>query len=64
MAMNSWDEDALFTEWGWFKDLIKRRYESPSGAFITFDQVMEISTSPEGEQALVATVRQYGERQT
>lgn len=63
MAMNSMEEDALFEEYGWWKDLIGRRFISPGGQEITFDQLMEHTLTPEGEQYLVSVVRAHGERQ-
>lgn len=64
MPMNSWDEDNLFEEWGWIKNLIQRCYEGPYGHRITFDAVMDATDTPEGEEDLRAAVRQYGAKQT
>lgn len=60
--MNSWEEDRLFEEHGWYKNLIQRRWEGPRGHYIGFDQVMDASLTPRGEQDLKATIQQYGER--
>lgn len=64
MAMNSWEEDELFRQWGWEKDLIQRVYIAPSGHKVTFDEVMSVTQSEQGEAALRQVVREFGEKQT
>lgn len=60
-GMSSWEEDQLFSENGWYKNLVKRQYESPSGHVIPFDTVMLWTDSPAGEATLRHLVRQYGQ---
>lgn len=60
--MNSMEEDALFNEWGWEKDLIQRKWFSPKGITIAFDTVMELGGSETGEEVLVHNIKQYGEQ--
>ena len=64
MSLNSWEEDALFEAYGWYKDLIKRRYESPDGTkAVSFDSVASASMSGlEGEAAIINIIRKYGEK--
>ena len=62
MSLSSWEEDALFEEWGWYKNLIKRQYEGPQGHVFPFDEVMNLTGSPEGEDALRQVVQDYGQR--
>lgn len=62
--MTSWEEDAYFAAWGWDKDLIKRVWWAPTGHFIAYDTVMELSSAgPEGEQELREIIQRYGEKQ-
>lgn len=59
--MNSLDEDALFERWGWTKDLIARRWESPRGLVLDFDDLVGLTETPAGEDALRQIVAAYGE---
>lgn len=60
MGMSSMDEDALFAEWSWTKDLIKRQYEGPFGHYLGFDDVVGLTSTPEGEAYLRTVVATYG----
>lgn len=60
--MNSSEEDALFLKYGWTKDLIARRWESPRGFRVGFDVIVSLTGTPEGEEALRAYVAGYGMR--
>lgn len=60
--MTSWEEDELLTSWGWTKNLIARRWESPRfGIELGFDDLVAITETPEGEAYLRQVVVQYGE---
>jgi len=59
--MNSMEEDSLFAEHGWTKDLIGRRWVSPKGIVLRFDDVVGLTDTPEGEEALREAVEVYGE---
>lgn len=60
--MNSMEEDALFSAWGWEKNLIQRQFEAPDGHYITFDTLMSMTESPAGERELIQIVQQFGVR--
>lgn len=61
--MNSMEEDALFESFGWTKNLIARRYESPRGLWLSFDDLVGLTETPEGEDTLRQLVAVYGEAQ-
>lgn len=61
VPVNSMEEDALFEAWSWTKNLVQRRWESPRGGWLTFDDVVGLSETPAGEATLREVVRQYGE---
>ena len=58
--MNSQEEKELFESYGWTYDSIKRIWESPTGVFITTDQLMEYTTNPAGELELKELIRMHG----
>ena len=58
--MSSWEEDWLFEQYGWTKNLIQRRYEGPRGHAISFDEVVSATATPEGEETLRQAVMQFG----
>lgn len=61
--MNSMEEDALFKEWGWEKDLIGRRWVSPLGIELSFDDVVDISSGGSAlELWLIGIIKQYGKQ--
>lgn len=60
--MSSWDEDKLFADWGWEKDLINRVYRGPFNHELGFDAVMQLTSTPDGEAQLKAFVRRYGKK--
>lgn len=66
MGINSWEEDKLFEEWSWEKDLIQRVYRSPDGMIeLPFDDVMRATSSgPLGELELKEVVMAYGQRKS
>lgn len=59
-GLSSWEEDELFAQHGWEKNLIRREFEGPLGHRIDFDQVMDMTQSPDGEESLRVLVRRYG----
>lgn len=61
MPMSSMEEDALFAEWGWEKDLIQRHYTGPYGHIIGFDDIVGLTTTPEGEAYLRTVVASFGQ---
>jgi hypothetical protein len=58
--MNSQQEQAVFEQYGWWKDLVGRRWVAPDDAEITFDQVMDETTDFEGDLALMALIVKHG----
>lgn len=51
--MNSTEEDELFAQWSWTKNLIARRYEAPtSEVVLEFDDVVALTATPLGEARL------------
>lgn len=60
MSLSSREEEALFEEWGWEKNLIQRRYEGPFGHEIGFDDVVGLTKDAEGEATLRTLVAMYG----
>lgn len=59
--MTSWEEDELFADWGWQKNLVQRRWESPGGLWLGFDDLVGLTETPEGEATLRRIVAAYGE---
>lgn len=59
--MNSLEEDELFERYGWTKNLIARRYESPGGLWLSFDDLVGLTETPAGEDTLRQIVAAYGE---
>lgn len=59
--MNSMQEDALFEAHGWQKNVVQRRWESPRGLWLGFDDLVGLTETPEGEDTLREIVRAYGE---
>lgn len=61
--MNSDEEKALFEEWGWEYNFIKREWSSPDGnVVIPLDDLVEGTTNHMGESQLRAVVQAYGRR--
>ena len=58
--MTSWEEDELFKQYHWEKDLIKHQYMSPNGYVLSFDDVMDLGQSADGEKQLVVIIKEYG----
>jgi len=63
MSLSSWEEDAIFKAYGWYKNLVKRQYEGPTGATIDFDEVMQITANPQGEIELRRIIVRFGTRE-
>lgn len=70
--MNSDEERVLFESWGWTQDLVGRRWVSPVRqgmhikrcAVVTYDELMDYTTTPWGEQELKDIIRRWGIRQS
>ena len=60
--MNSMEEEELFLKAGWTKNLITRRWESPGGLWLGFDDLVGLTETPEGEDTLRQIVAAYGGR--
>jgi len=58
--MNSDEESALFRKHGWVYDYIGRKWDSPTGTFISIDDVMEMTETPGGEQVIMDMIVQQG----
>lgn len=77
--MSSLEEDALFESHGWLKNLIARRWESPRGLALGFDDLVGLTETTDssakrrrqrqrrcatgGEDTLRQLVAVYGEAQ-
>lgn len=62
-AMNSAQEKALFTDYGWQYNYVQRKWIAPNGREITIDQIMEIAADIEGDLALMALIVENGVHQ-
>lgn len=60
--MNSMEEDALFKEYGWEKDLIQRIWISPvQNMKLSFDTLMDLTAyGRDGQVALEKMIKQFG----
>lgn len=65
MSMNSDDEKALFEEWGWTYNFVKREWLSPrEDVSISQNELVEgiSSNRRDGERTLMAIIQRYGIR--
>ena len=62
--MNSDQEKANFTQYGWVYNYVQRKWVAPNGREITIDQVMAVTVDVEGDQALMALIIENGTRGT
>lgn len=60
--MNSRQEQVLFESWGWAYDYVARKWVAPNGREISTDQIVEITSDPEGDIALMALIVENGVR--
>lgn len=60
--MNSDQEKALFTSYGWEYNYVRRKWVAPNGQEITTDQIMETTGEPEGDISLMALIVENGVR--
>lgn len=58
--MNSMEERALFESAGWEYDYIARQWVAPNGNYITLDDLVAATETPQGEAELIAIVHRYG----
>ncbi len=61
--MNSSQERALFTDWGWTYNYARRAWIAPNGREITVDQIVEVVDDCEGDWALMALIVENGVHQ-
>lgn len=61
--MNSDQEKALFAQYGWEYDYIGRKWVAPNGCEISTDQIMEVTSYPAGDLALMRLIVENGHRQ-
>ena len=62
MAMNSWEEQALFEQYGWMQNLVARKWMAPDGFVLTYDDLMDLADEA-GERALVYVIVLHGKLQ-
>lgn len=60
--MNSDEEKALFEEWGWQYDYIKREWIAPDGAKLTQDELVRVTLDygKNSEYSLRQVIAQHG----
>ena len=60
--MNSDQEKAIFSQYGWEFDFIGRAWVAPDGTKLTLDSLMEITVDSDGDLALMRLIFERGTR--
>ena len=60
--MNSDQEKAIVSQYGWEFDFIGRAWVAPDGTKLTLDSLMEITVDSDGDLALMRLIFERGTR--
>ncbi len=60
--MNSQQERALFTQYGWEYNYVTRTWTAPNGRMMTLDQIMGVTGDRVGDLTLMRLIVEHGKK--